>query len=277
MNNIKGYDEFVNEELNWKDVKRFGRRVKLEYSFAKAHALLGVLKALFFWSKPMRGVFRELDIFIARSKKLGLLYNMHDLTNKAMDKMSDEDLKTLVDHMAQEYAENNYADLAEDIKVVIENIMRNPDKLARNHKKQEGLARCRRFLRVLENEDGKEEANHDEEDPYGEEEWEEQGEDNTVSFSLQDFGRMTDNQIIKLVKDQLLNKTIIMTPEGIGNEMRRGYKFKDRFLVSDVIMKEPGDRKKEIVLLDPKGRWHVYKPPFSELDHIKQAPIRVID
>ena len=267
MNNIKGYDEFVNEELNFKDVKRFGRRIKIEYSFGKARALLGILKILLFWLKPARNVFREVDIFIDRAHALAKIYNMYDLTNKNVDKMSDEELKNIAEHISKEYAEKYNADLIEDIKMVIKNVMRHPEKIARSVKQQEGLARCRRYLRLL-GADG-EEGKHVEEDPYNEEEWDDEN-SNEISFELRDFNGLNDRQILNLVKGQILNKTIIMTPEGESN-IGKSWKFKDRFIVNDVIMKEPDQPlgNKKLVFIDPKGRWHIYNPSMFDKNPIK--------
>jgi hypothetical protein len=247
MNNIKGYDQFVNEELNFQDVKRFGRRVKLEFGYVKTHAVLELFRFLLSWSKEARGAFDELKTFMKRTKAISRLLNKYDMQDR--DAMSDDELRDLVKKVADEYDEK-YGSFIDDLKKLSEKAMAKPEKILKDPKKQKMMNRIRRMITLLD----EDEVHND--DPYNEEEWEEKEEYDPIGI-LRTGRRMTDIEFINYSKDNLVGKTVIMQPEN-----KIGFAFKDKFKVADVILADPDNKSHGIILIDDKGKWH--RPAYMQ-------------
>jgi hypothetical protein len=246
MINLQTYDEFTNEELNWKDIKRFGKGIKIEYKFAKSLAILKLLKFLFSWNKEMRGTMRDLQIFTKRTRNLKKIVNIHDMTLKNVDKMPEDELVAMVNHMAEEY-ENKYgASFVEDLKIFAEAALKNSMKKEKNQKSMNLL---RKMITILSTD----EEDHTKEDPYGEENW---GVDNEFDIlgELRAGARMTNKQFIDSLKRQLVGKTIIMIPYAITAGAYIPYK--EKFRVVDIVLQDENDKHQGVILIDDKGKWH---------------------
>jgi hypothetical protein len=251
MNNLQTYNEFLNEELNWKDVKRFGRGVLIKHHYIKNKAILNILKFLFGWNKEIRGTLNNLKIFIDRTKVVCRILNLHDLTLKSFDKTPEDQLVPLIKHVAEEY-ENKYGQsFVEDLKTLAQTALKSQGQILKSEKKQKAMNQLRKMISILSDGDG---GGHEQEDPFEEEEWEDANEFNIMREIIAG-ARMTNKQFVDNLKRQLVGKTILMTPD-IGSADKYFLAYKEKFRIADIILKDENNKQSGVILIDDKGKWH---------------------
>lgn len=166
MNNLKGYDEFINEEF---DFKTFKKKAKLEITFFKAKALLYGLKAVLFWSKNFMGAIDVMDLYFQKVKQFAkFMVKYDDELDELSYTGSEEDLKEFINKIKVDYEAQFNSPFIEDLKQMVEKMLQS--KAAIKAKSPKDIKKVNGLCRVLDVISDKAEG-HEEEDPYGEEEW----------------------------------------------------------------------------------------------------------
>jgi len=151
MNNLKEYDEFVNEELN---LKKLGKRINLEFTYAKAGALLGILKILLFWNKDARIAFDAFNVFMKRAREIGRFDLKYGLDDAVVAKMSDDEVKKYITDLAAIYEGKYKSSFVDDLKLMLNKILEHPEHIVGKPKKERSVNLLRKFIRILETDHG---------------------------------------------------------------------------------------------------------------------------
>lgn len=195
MNNIKSYDDFIlNEEINLRKLKN---RIVMELAFAQIMSIMYLFKLLFFWSKSAKTGIEESKIELKNLKKYGLFLNKYEL-DRMLKRASNEEIKEYVEKMAIDYEEKMGGDLIEDMKVFLTMSIKKTKKV----KKREKLIKLFDILF----------KNNKEEDPYGEEEWDDDYEEfkpNDLKFEIyREKGTLTPENFLKKIKEKIVGKRV---------------------------------------------------------------------
>jgi hypothetical protein len=243
MNNLKDFESFVNEELTFKDVKRFGNRIKIEYSYAKINALINLIRYLMYWSANAREETDTLKKTLTRLKRFSIFMLKHDFEYN-MDNMPKEELKTYIEKLEVEYEKEFKSSFTDDIKELVKFIFsRMKDNIS--EKKKKDINRLKKFLEIISENDN----THQEVDPLGEEEWEEGDLVYDMFKPLRTGRRMTKDEFLGYNKENLVGKTVTFLKDGPPELIS----FRNKIKVADVELVNDNRYFDGIILIDEDG------------------------
>ena len=261
MNNIKGYDEFVNEEFNFKHAKS---RIKIEITSLQAKAFLYGLKGVLFWNKTAMEATNVMGKFFQKFKEFRIfMLKYDDELERITENGSDEELKEFINTISIDYESKFESPFIDDLKVFLGKVL-NSSKAKKvtassnpKSKDVKNINNLRRVFNIISDQEVREE------DPYGEEEW---NDDNKNTFELYDIledgRRMTPEDYLKHIKGLVLNKHISFQED--KNDLLIA-QFKTKLLVKDVKLKEPEWIRFGVIFIDDKGK-EFYPSPYEKIN-----------
>jgi hypothetical protein len=258
MKNLKDFDSFVNEEFTFKDLKRFGDRVKVEYSYAKMQALIKIIRYIMYWSENAREATESLGKTINRLKRFSVFMIRHDFEDN-MDNLSKEDLKKYVSILEEDYEKEFKSSFSDDIKELVKFIL-SKVKDDITEKKKKDIDRLKKFLEIVSEKDN----THQDVDPFCEEEWEEISASFDMFAPLRTGRRMSPEEFLGYNKENLIGKTVVFVEKGKPELIR----FRKKIKVKDVELVNSEKYFDGIILIDEEGER--YQPnKYEEIKILK--------
>jgi len=221
MNNIKKYDEFISEELKFKDIKY---EIKMRFALT----LLYCLKL--FYSKNIRKKINKSIGALREFKRIKLFLRKNEFTK--INNMSEKDQINFVKSLENKYDNEFNSSLKEDIMEILNKADKRSEKIKTIIRMKDILCSKNDFSEI---------------DPYGEETWEEdnsfypddiysdhgQHGDNAGAFSIVNYWRR------KLI-DKVIGKTITFLPLEYDDAFEEVPKFRKKIKVKDAHIRQGG-------------------------------------